>query len=326
MIETPVRAPVRESEAGDPQLAGLLDLVGRASGRAAATIAADSDLALDLGLDSLGRVELAALLAEEMGLDLDDGAVMAASTVGDLAALVATASAAAPTARPPRTDFHTWTRAAPARVARAALQQAALFPLVDRLCRPLQVDGLAQVRALQPPYLLVANHTSHLDTAVILRALPPPLRTRLAVAAAADYFYQRRVPGLLASLALGTFPLARQGDQVRTSLDHCRWLVEQGWAILLFPEGTRAVDGRLQPFKPGAGLLVTRLRLPVVPVHLDGLHGILPKGAGWPRPGVVRVRFGSPLRIPPGTPWGEATKALEEAVRELSAGTGGREM
>jgi 1-acyl-sn-glycerol-3-phosphate acyltransferase len=320
MIETPLRVPEQEPLAAtlDSPLAGLVDLVGRASGRPAATMAADNDLTLDLGLDSLGRVELAALLAEELGLDLDDGAVMAVGTVGDLAALVATAATAAPTAHPPGTDFHAWARVAPARRARAALQQAALFPLVDRLCRPLQVEGLAQVRAVQPPFLLVANHTSHLDTAVILRALPPLRRARLAVAAAADYFYQRRVPGVLASLALGTFPLARQGDQVRASLDYCRRLVEQEWALLLYPEGTRAVDGRLQPFKPGAGLLATRLRLPVVPVHLDGLYTVLPKGTHWPRPGPVRVRFGTPLELPPSTSCEAATKALEDAVRVLS--------
>jgi long-chain acyl-CoA synthetase len=291
----------------------LVPLLARLSGRSAATIAATDDLSLDLGLDSLARVELVALLAEEYGVELDDDAVAAAGTVGDLAALVA--AGARPAAEP---AFPRWARATPVRLIRAFLQQAVLFPLLSRVCRPLRVEGREHLRGLRPPLLLVANHSSHLDTVVLLRALPAAVRGRIAVAAAADYFYTRAPLALFVTLALGAFPLARTG-RVRPSLEYCGELVDAGWALLVYPEGTRSPDGRLQPFRAGIGLLAAELRVPVVPAYLSGLQARLPRGAGWPRPGPVGVRFGPPLRVRPGTPYAAVTAQLEAAMRGLHA-------
>jgi long-chain acyl-CoA synthetase len=327
--------------------AALVALLARVTERPAAAIGADSDLAADLGLDSLGRVQLAALVAEELGADLDDGAVAAASTVTELGELLAAARArgagaeagawddgwgqaagalgaspAGATAFPgganasDTVQFPRWGRAAPARWTRDLLQRRLLFPLVDGLCGPITVTGREHLVGPRRPVLLAPNHSSHLDTLVVLRALPDGPRGRLAVAAAADYWYARRAPAALVTLLLGAFPLARQGA-VGPSLAYCGELARTGWSLLVYPEGTRSPDGRLQPFRPGVGLLATALRVPVVPVHLAGTHACLPRGARWPRRARVAVRFGAPLRFAPGTPPGVVAAELAAAVRAL---------
>src|SRR5947209_11283112 len=95
---------------------------------------------------------------------------------------------------------------------RRALQAALLFPLVRRLCRPLRVEGARRLRQADGPFVFVANHESHADTAVVLAALPREVRSRSAPAAAEDYFFSSRVRGVMAALAMGAFPFPRHGS------------------------------------------------------------------------------------------------------------------
>jgi long-chain acyl-CoA synthetase len=193
-----------------------------------------------------------------------------------------------------------------------------LFPLVERVCTPLQVEGEKHLTGLEPPLLLASNHASHLDTPLLAHALPPALRRRLAVAAAADYFYARPGLGPVVSLLGGAFPFARRGGG-RAGLAYCAELVASGWAVLVYPEGTRSPDGHLQPFRPGIGYLAATLGVPVLPVYLDGAAARLPKGACWPRRGPATVRFGTPLVFPPDTRPAEAAARIEAAVAVLAA-------
>ncbi|HZR99076.1 MAG TPA: lysophospholipid acyltransferase family protein [Chloroflexota bacterium] len=196
------------------------------------------------------------------------------------------------------------------------LLQRLLFGLLRLVCRPLRIEGVERLRGLEPPFLLVANHASHLDTLLILMALPPGLRRRMAVAAAADYWFARPLLGGLAALLVNAFPMARRGC-ARAGLAACQALAEAGWALLVFPEGTRSPDGRPQPFKPGAGRLAVELGLPVVPVALVGSHACLPRGARWPRPGAAAVVFGAPLRFPANLSRDAATLHITNAVHML---------
>lgn len=225
-------------------------------------------------------------------------------------------------ARPrlPRADesLPAWPRSGPATLARWLLQELLLFPLLRLTCRPWRVVGAERLRGLSGPVLLIANHTSHLDSPVVLAALPAALRGRTAVAAAADYFFRSEPLATFAALVIGAFPFHRRGC-VAASLAHCGDLVDDGYSLLIFPEGTRSPDGRLQPFKPGIGLLARELGLPVVPIHLAGLHAVLPRGRYLPRPAPVTVRFGEPVRFEPGLSKAEATARLESALRHLSA-------
>ncbi len=278
---------------------------------AGAAIGTDSDLTFDLALDSLARVELAVRLESELGLSVEDGDLAAAATVGELLQLVESGEAVSPPVA-----FPTWALRRPARAVRACLQAAVLLPAHAVACRPFRVDGLEHLDGLEAPVLLVANHSSHFDTPSILRALPRRLRSRVAVAAAADYFFRTRLLAVMTPLLLNAFPFSREGS-VRSSLEHCADLADQGWSVLVYPEGTRSPDGRLQPFRTGIGLLATDLRVPVVPIGVEGTHSVLAKGQRRPRRGPVTVHFGRPLHLAAGEGRPEAVSELELAVARL---------
>lgn len=273
----------------------------------------ECDLALDLDLDSLARIELAVELESELGVAVDDDALAAAGTVAELLAVVERGETAAPAVA-----FRRWPLRRPARLARRSLQAVLLLPAQALVCRPFRVEGAERLRGVRAPVLLIANHTSHLDTPSILRALPSRIRRRVAVAAAADYFFRTRRAGVVMALLLNAFPFSRAGT-VRASLEHCGDLVDGGWSVLVYPEGTRSPTGELQPFKHGIGLLATDLRVPVVPIALAGPHAILPKGRNRPRRGPVTVRFGDPIVPAPSSDHRETAERLERAVAELVA-------
>jgi 1-acyl-sn-glycerol-3-phosphate acyltransferase len=168
-------------------------------------------------------------------------------------------------------------------------------PLVGAFGRPT-VTGLENLEGLEPPFIVAANHSSHMDTPALLLALPPRLRRRTLVVAAADYFYKNRLVGGLVSLALGTVPLDRKragAESISTIED----LLTERWALLAFPEGSRTRDGRLHRGKTGIARLATSARVPVLPVGIQGTFEALPHGRSLPRRAKVEVRFGKPLRF-----------------------------
>jgi len=307
----PPRAPAEDRRARVLAVVGALADPPRA-------VDPGCDLALDLGLDSLARVELAVQLETELGISLEDGDLACAGSVGDLLALVERdeAAASAPVA------FPDWALGGPARLARAALQAVVLLPAHALVCTPFRVEGRDRLPPAASPVLLVANHASHLDTPSILRALPPARRARVAVAAAADYFFRTRALRAATPLVLNGFPFSREGA-VRSSLEHCGELVDRGWSVLVYPEGTRSLSGELQPFRTGSGLLATGLRVPVVPVAVEGTFALLPKGRSRPRRGPVTVRFGRPVQLDLFEDRARAARRLESEVAALLRGPHG---
>jgi long-chain acyl-CoA synthetase len=295
----------------DDRLLRLRSMLAAVGSVGVEAVTPESDLALDLHLDSLSRVELAVQLEAELGVSVADGDLASVGTVAQLLELLDRAEAL-----PPPVSFPVWSLRWPARVARTLLRQMLVFPVHRVICRPFTVEGREHLRDVTLPVLLIANHSSHLDTPSIVRALPAGIRPRLAVAAAADYFYRTRLLGLCMSLVLNTFPFSREGD-VRASLESCGELADRGWSILIYPEGTRSPTGKMLPFRSGSGLLATELRVPVVPIAVEGTHAILPKGRRWPRPGPVTVRIGAPLALAPSNDHVCTAALLESAVASI---------
>jgi 1-acyl-sn-glycerol-3-phosphate acyltransferase len=157
------------------------------------------------------------------------------------------------------------------------------------------VDGVEHLTGLRGPAVFVANHSSHLDTPLILGALPQQLARRVAVGAAADYFFASPLTGAATALLFNAFPVQR--GSARHWRAGAESLLGQGWHLLLYPEGTRSPDGSLGPFKTGAARLCLEAGVPAVPIALRGAHTVIPRGTRWPRPGVspVRIRVGRPL-------------------------------
>src|SRR4029079_12360370 len=144
------------------------------------------------------------------------------------------------------------------------------------------------------PMIFVANHESHLDTPLLLTSIPEPWRHKLVVAAAADYFFGSRLTGTASALALNAIPIDRTTIN-RRSADQAAALIDDGWSLVIFPEGGRSPDGWAQPFKGGAAYLAQRCGVPVVPIHVDGSGAIFGKGAKRLKPGRTRITFGAPL-------------------------------
>jgi 1-acyl-sn-glycerol-3-phosphate acyltransferase len=195
-----------------------------------------------------------------------------------------------------------WARCAPARAVRETILQFILAPLMDLYMRP-RVFGREIFDRLPHPVILVANHSSHLDTPTILRALPLKWRQRTAVAAAADYFYKKRAVANAVALIFNTVPLMRQGGGVGNgATEHVDRLIDQHWNLLMYPEGTRSRSGKLGKMRSGAAAIAQAHDIPIVPIYLKGTHDAMPPGRNWPkrrhllsRRHRIEVHFGEPI-------------------------------
>jgi 1-acyl-sn-glycerol-3-phosphate acyltransferase len=131
--------------------------------------------------------------------------------------------------------------------------------------------------------IMVANHGSHLDTPIILRALPRKWRQRTAVAAAADYFYRNRLIAVAVSLLFNTVPMDRKGGGLgKDASGHVDELLERGWNLLLFPEGTRSRHGGQGRLRRGAAVLAARHHVQIIPIRITGTRAVMPPGRFWP--------------------------------------------
>jgi 1-acyl-sn-glycerol-3-phosphate acyltransferase len=200
-----------------------------------------------------------------------------------------------PARMPLGADYDTaWARTPVARAARAALVEAVMRPLVYALGSP-SLAGEDRLAALEGPVVFVANHHSHVDTPLLLTSIPDRWRHKLVVGAAADYFVGTRTTSALWAFTIGAIPIERN-KVGRKSADLARSLIDQGWSLLIFPEGGRSPDGWGQPFRGGAAYIAMRGGVPVVPIHVAGTGRILRKGTSRPSRAATTVTFGPPLR------------------------------
>jgi 1-acyl-sn-glycerol-3-phosphate acyltransferase len=214
-------------------------------------------------------------------------------------------------------DYDTdWARREPVRVVRAVLLDSVTRAAVKALASP-RVAGLDRVAGLEPPAIFAANHASHVDTPLLLTSLPPRFRHRCVVAAAADYFFDRRWKAALWAFAINAIPVERT-RVTRRSIEQATDLLAGGWSLVIFPEGGRSPDGWAQPFRGGAAYLAVHTGLPVVPVHVGGTHSILPRSGRGVRPGTTRVTFGHPLRPNEGEDTRAFGSRIEQAVAVLA--------
>ena len=187
-----------------------------------------------------------------------------------------------------------WARTPLASAVRGALHRTVLTPLTWSQTRP-DVRGRDHLDAVAGPVVLVANHTSHLDTPLIIGSLPRRIAERLAVGAAADYFFDARWRASVTALVFNAFPVERHRSRRLRSL--APRLLARGWNLLLFPEGTRSEDGWMAPLRMGAAHLCVSQNVPAVPVVLRGTYAAMPRGRNWPMPGRPRVvlHYGAPI-------------------------------
>ena len=292
----------------------------------------------ELGLSSLERVELMMALEEAFQITVDESAFSAATTVEQLEALIAPSDFAglqAPSANlQPPTDgkpiaFPSWNRTWPIRTIRHASLPTWILPL-GRIFARVTVTGLEHLRDVDGPVIFAANHQSHFDTPVIYDSLPSRWRYRVATAMAKQFFDAHFFPGrftrgqwftnslnyYLAAFFFNAFPLTQGGAGTRQTLRYMGELIQDGFSVLIYPEGRRTEQGEIGPFMPGVGMIASRLAVPVVPVRLRGLDRILERHDYFPSVGRAQVSFGTPISLT-GNDYGALAKVVEEAVRSL---------
>jgi len=278
--------------------AGWLEaLVAEVVGRPAAEVSGASRLVADLGFDSLLLTELSVAL-ETAGVPLREVSDLTGlTTVDDLRRLVAGTGrrlpeAAAETSRASEAEKEISVPAPVASLGRALLSfgQKMLYGGVF----DVEVTGQAFIPQ-SGNVLVIANHTSHLDMGLVKTVLGEQGQ-RLAALAARDYFFDTPLKRAYFENFTNLIPMDRHGS-LRESLRLAGEALQQGYHLLIFPEGTRSVNGELQEFKPTLGYLALTYAVDVLPLYIEGTHEALPKGAIFPKRKSLAVRIGPPLRV-----------------------------
>ena len=204
-----------------------------------------------------------------------------------------------------------------AKMLRRAFRHKEYTRWTDQYCQPLEIKGRERLESLHGPAIFIANHQSHMDTPVIMAALPDRLKDSFFFGAAADRWFVKGKKKLILqpwyqSLVMGNFPIVRGGGS--KTLDYARWLLVNGHNICLFPEGTRATSSELGEFRHGVSLLARATGVPVVPVVLKGLRELRPKGAREVTPGPVVASILDPVYLTTGMSVEECTTLLRNTM------------
>jgi 1-acyl-sn-glycerol-3-phosphate acyltransferase len=198
------------------------------------------------------------------------------------------------------------------------------YPTVTRTlhnyCKPLSIEGREHLKGFKGPAIFIGNHSSHMDMFVLFAALPERFRLRVAWGGAADRWFLKGRKGIRKqpwyfALSMNVFPVQRGGG--RAALSYAEELIDKRWSLVIFPEGTRTTTGKLGHFRHGVSILALARNLPVVPIWMDGLREMRPKGSTQIKPGPALARIGPPIYFPAGTTVSEATHTLQKAMENM---------
>jgi long-chain acyl-CoA synthetase len=331
---TPTQKPMlsRIREAAEAELGGakvVTAMSGAPSGPLAELFARVShgrtlpDDASGLQLSSVERVELLSALEDRYQVDLSETEFASADSVQELERLVES-----PSSRAAPFQYSRWPQGWAARFFRFVVLNLVARPAMLILAWP-RVGGRENLRGVSGPVLVVSNHVTYLDPAYVLEALPGRLRRRLAVAMDGEVLSAMRQPApdtgffagllgrvkyILITSIFNVFPLPRLSG-FRKSFAFVGNLIDRGWSVLVFPEGELTRDGHIAPFRAGIGLLAARLKVPVVPVRLEGLYDRRETDKIWAPPGHIRISIGAPVRF-------SDSDAAEQIARDLEGRVG----
>ena len=185
----------------------------------------------------------------------------------------------------------------------------------------LKVEGREHLPT-KPPFVLVANHSSHLDALVLAAPLDWRLRDRIFPIAAGDVFFTNPVVSAFAALMLNALPMWRKSCGPHALKELKQRLIEEPCCYILFPEGARSRTGEMLPFKAGLGMMLAGTDVPVVPCYLEGCFEALRPETKWPKRHPIRIRIGPPLTFASVTNrregWEQVATDLQAAVKALA--------
>ena len=194
-----------------------------------------------------------------------------------------------------------------------------------------RIEGRENLRGWSGPLLVVCNHITDVDFAFVQAALPARLRNRIATATRGEDLEALHTPAagrglfgriydrtqwVLGVSLLNLFPLPREAG-FRQSFAYAGEAVDRGYSVLVFPEGRHTVDGKMNPFRAGIGLLANNLGIPVLPMRIHGLFEVKQAGKKFAPPWKICVRIGQPMKFAPGTDPEQVARELQSAVEAL---------
>jgi long-chain acyl-CoA synthetase len=303
----------------------VMEMIGRITGRKAGGMNADARLDSDLGLSSLDRVELVSALEDRYQMDLSEASFGAAQTVRDVERMLLGEVKQ-------RVTYHYpgWVLRWPVTWLRWLAQYLLMMPAVILLGWP-RIEGRENLRGWDGPLLIVCNHIGDIDLGFVQAALPARFRNRIATATGGEAleklhspvagrrFFGKlydRLQWVLGVSLLNLFPLPREAG-FRQSFAYAGRAVDRGYSVLVFPEGRHTVDGKMNPFRAGIGLLANNLNIPVLPMRIVGLFEVKQAGRKFARPFEIGVRIGRPLRFVADTDPAQIARELQAAVEGL---------
>jgi len=313
---------------GERDVAGespVTELIERITGRRFAGIKGEGALDADLGLSSLDRMELISALEDRYQVDLSETRFSAARTVGDVERMLSGESRA-------RVEYHypRWVLRWPVPWVRWLAHYSLMRPAMILLGWP-RIEGRENLRGWSGPLLVVCNHISDVDFAFVQAALPARLRSRIAIATRGEALEALHTPAagrgvfggiydrvkwVIGVSLLNLFPLPREAG-FRQSFAYAGEAVDRGYSVLVFPEGRYTVDGKMNPFRAGIGLLANNLGIPVLPMRIEGLFEVKHAGRRFAAPGRICVRVGRPIRFAAGSDPGQIARELQNGVEGL---------
>jgi long-chain acyl-CoA synthetase len=323
-------------QAGGEKVASVspvMELIGRITGRSVTRLNAaagheselDFELDSDLGLSSLDRVELISALEDRYQVDLSETRFSEARTVADIEKMLGGEAR-----QKALYHYPVWVLRWPVTWCRWLAHYLLMRPATLLLGWP-RIEGRENLRGGSGPFLVVCNHVSDVDVGFVQAALPARLRNRIATATRGEDLEALRTPSqgrgffgtiydrlrwMLGVSLLNLFPLPREAG-FRQSFDYAGEAVDRGYSVLVFPEGRHTVDGKINLFRAGIGLLANNLGLPVLPMRIVGLFEVKQAGKKFAHPRTIRVRIGEPINFAAGSDPGEIARELRSAVEAL---------
>ncbi len=309
---------------GQPDNQRALKIIREYSPNHPESISPMDNLELDLGLDSMRRVELLVALEQELGGDVEESRLADIYTVRELADAVRKSAASGKKAGKTATAFAGWgsvlkedptdptvlavTKPRPL-IDRMLFVVTRTIKLIWNLRAPVTVEGLDNLPA-RAPFLLCSNHQSFLDPAILLAILPLRVLLQLFAVGTSEIFgsgFMRRVARMLRVVVVdpdaNLIPAMRAGA----------YGLRQGLSLILYPEGERSIDGTPRTFKKGAAILSIHLQVPIVPIAIDGFYDAWPRGKTFQKISPLKMKIGKPIQPP------LESQASEDAYAKLTA-------
>ena len=300
-----------------------------ASLRRGSSAQATTKLDEDLNLSSIDRVDLLTALEQRHQVELDESRFAEAKTVGDIERILRETTAGS---KAQKYRYPSWAQSWPIRWLRIAIYCLFTWPATLILGRPT-VIGRERLEDLRGPLLFISNHITYIDAGFLMFAMPPRYRYRLAIAMQGELLAEMRMPAAemnffqraieiisywLVTALFDVFPLPQRSG-FRESFAFAAESVDRGYSVLVFPEGRRTTDGTMSPFRAGIGILAQQLKIPVVPMRIEGLFPLRTAERHFARRGEIKVMVGEPVHFPEEINEEACARELEARVASLEA-------